>query len=83
MSKHPNIIPATILSAGIIISAMLVSTSIHSLTHTIKEKHIPPTLVPSRFKIEVGNESDTPFHVDLKNGRTGTKIAPLVIQQQP
>lgn len=76
--KHPAIIASVILAFGMLISAALISSSLHSLGDAITRKPVGTVSFPSELSIRSGS----PIHVTAGNYNPGGAPQPFIIQSK-
>ena len=78
--KHPNIIASIILTVALLISALLICSSLHSLEEGILAKAIPtPPSFPGVVSVQIVGQVPTV----VENPVVGGRYQPLVIQTNP
>ena len=79
MFRHPNVIAALILTAGMLASAILIGVFVHSLDQTIASKSFGGANVSFPRELRLYTDSSS-FHVSVDNYRVGPDVFPFVVQ---
>lgn len=86
MLRHPAVVAAVLLSVSILVSALIVSSSLHALRATLESKldgHVSVDDLPRNLGVNVYSSEDSPIRVQVQNRLSNRKPVPFAIEVHP